>query len=312
MNMPVPEMMDQGQLATYEHRQGVVVPDDALRLQLITHYFGRLPRFSDASENIRNNVKWEAHTTNIADTLQHQEDTAKTALALATTYYPELSPLQRSILYCAAMYHDVGKFEMKPEIIFKPGKFTAEEYKIVQTHAQLSSKITGDMEIADFNLLISAYNKENPEHPLVMLPDDRRMIEEVADLVLTHHEHCDGKGYPHRIVEKDLSILSRILTVADVYDALISDRVYRGNVTPTPKTTVMGATKEICDTKRKAYTPSKAIAKMLGQGAEKFDITIVACLQHMVQSEKTPHRPKTTRTINHAPAPAPVLGSGKA
>lgn len=308
MNMLVPHMMDRGRLARYEPEQKESVPNESPRLKLITDHFGRALPFSNASENICNNYKWEAHTDNIADTLAHQKDTAEKALALATIYFPELSPLQRSVLYCAAMYHDAGKFEIKPEIMFKPDNLTQAEYRIVQKHVQLSSAITGKMEIKDFNLLIASYNDANPEQPLVALPDTRHLVDEIADLVLSHHEHCDGKGYPRQIVEKDLSLLARIITVADVYDALTRNRDYRDVKTEANAKTASRQTTQKPNEKRKAFTPDEAITMMLGQGAEKFDITVLACLHHMVLGPETPQHPAARRATQHTPQPALVLG----
>lgn len=105
----------------------------------------------------------------------------------------------------AGLLHDIGKINIPDEILNKPEELNAEEFKIMKTHATLG-----------YVLLMN--NKEFDERTLMA--------------VFQHHEWYDGTGYPHGIKGKDISKYARIITIADVYSAMISDRVYRKRKTP--------------------------------------------------------------------------------
>ncbi|MEK3955717.1 MULTISPECIES: HD-GYP domain-containing protein [unclassified Psychrobacillus] len=103
------------------------------------------------------------------------------------------------MIYFAARLHDIGKIYVPLEILNKPGRLTEEEFQIVKGH---------------------------PLHGYNML-DKNLFPENVRKAVLSHHERVDGKGYPHSLPEEEIDVFSRIISVADVYDALISERPYR-------------------------------------------------------------------------------------
>ncbi len=98
-----------------------------------------------------------------------------------------------------ALLHDVGKIAVPSEILNKPGKLTAEERIIIEGHARAGADLLRDIEF-----------------PWDILP-----------IVRSHHERWDGKGYPDRLAGEDIPLDARILCVADVFDALTSDRPYR-------------------------------------------------------------------------------------
>lgn len=102
-------------------------------------------------------------------------------------------------LKVGARYHDVGKMYIPEEILNKPGKLTPEEMLIMQTHVKWSGKYA----------------------------QERGISSEIIKIILHHHESCNGKGYPFGLKKEALSIESRILRVADNYDAMTSDRPYR-------------------------------------------------------------------------------------
>jgi len=101
----------------------------------------------------------------------------------------------------AAPMHDVGKIGIPDRILQKPGKLTQTEFEIMKTHTEIGGKILDD-----------------PEIPLL------RLAREIA---LSHHEKWDGSGYPVGLAEESIPESGRIITVLDVYDALVYDRVYR-------------------------------------------------------------------------------------
>lgn len=107
-------------------------------------------------------------------------------------------------LTLAGLLHDIGKMLIPPSIIKKPGKLTNDEYQIIQEHPILGYDILKDQNI-----------------------DPR-----IAKAALQHHERCDGKGYPGRLTLQEIEPFAKIVAIADVYDALTANRVYRGPICP--------------------------------------------------------------------------------
>lgn len=105
------------------------------------------------------------------------------------------------LIRLAAPMHDVGKIGIADSILLKPGKLTFEEFDVMKTHTVIGAQILGGSDI-----------------PLL------QMAKEIA---LSHHERWDGSGYPHGWVTDSIPQSARIVSVADVYDALVHDRVYR-------------------------------------------------------------------------------------
>jgi putative two-component system response regulator len=108
---------------------------------------------------------------------------------------------QVELLRIAAPMHDVGKIGIPDSILLKPGPLTAEERATMEQHAKIGYEILAN---SDVDLLSLG-----------------------AQLALTHHERYDGCGYPNGLAGDQISIQARIVAIADVFDALTSDRVYR-------------------------------------------------------------------------------------
>jgi len=105
------------------------------------------------------------------------------------------------LVFNAAPMHDVGKIGIPDNILRKPGKLDAEEWNKMQTHAEIGAQIIGDHTA-----------------PLLKLS---RII------ALSHHEKWDGSGYPYGIAGEDIALEGRIVAIADVFDALTSERPYK-------------------------------------------------------------------------------------
>jgi HD-GYP domain-containing protein (c-di-GMP phosphodiesterase class II) len=103
-------------------------------------------------------------------------------------------------LAIGGLVHDIGKLSVPDAILKKPGALDDDEYAVVQRHPEWGNKLLA--ELGGFS-------------------------DSVRQLVLNHHERLDGGGYPRGLSDSDLDLDTRILTVCDVYDALISKRVYR-------------------------------------------------------------------------------------
>ena len=107
----------------------------------------------------------------------------------------------------SAPLHDIGKVGIPDYILLKPGKLTADEWTIMKTHARLGSDA----------IKLAEHDIDQPVEFLVL-------AKEVAHW---HHERWDGKGYPDGLAEDAIPISARLMTMADVFDALISKRVYK-------------------------------------------------------------------------------------
>ena len=143
-------------------------------------------------------TRW-AHNIESKDayTLGHCERVADYSCALARDVgFDEMTMFWFRI---GALLHDVGKIVVPSEILNKPGPLSAEERLVMERHAAAGSDLLGDIEF-----------------PWDILP-----------LVRGHHERWDGRGYPDRLAGDDIALSARIVCIADVFDALTTDRPYR-------------------------------------------------------------------------------------
>jgi putative two-component system response regulator len=129
------------------------------------------------------------------------------ALAIAARRsYRELDDEAVELLFKTAPLHDIGKVGIPDRILLKPGKLTPEEYEIMKGHADLGRS--------------AIETAENALGPSLFL----RYAREIAH---THHERWDGTGYPQGLAGEDIPLAGRIMAIADVYDAIVSRRVYK-------------------------------------------------------------------------------------
>lgn len=108
-------------------------------------------------------------------------------------------------LATAGMLHDIGKLNIPIEILDKPGALTDEEFSIMKKH---------------------------PDYGIIKLSSCKTISQDILDGIVTHHEKIDGTGYPRGLREEEIHDFGKIIAVADVYDALTSDRSYRKSWKP--------------------------------------------------------------------------------
>ncbi|MFT8319963.1 MAG: HD domain-containing phosphohydrolase [Bacillus sp. (in: firmicutes)] len=120
-------------------------------------------------------------------------------LAVSLSRELKLSLTEETNIKWASLIHDIGKIAIPEDILNKPGKLTKEEYEIIQQHPSIGAKII-----------------EPLENLSVILPG-----------IKYHHEWLDGTGYPEGLTETEIPLQAKIIAVADVWDALTSDRPYR-------------------------------------------------------------------------------------
>lgn len=131
------------------------------------------------------------------NTAGHSERVTRISLEIGRIL--ELDNSQLELLELAALFHDVGKLGVPDKILFKPGKLTDDEYDQIKAHPRIGVNILKDI---DF-------------------------LRKVLPIILHHHEKFSGGGYPSDIKGDDIPVESRIIAVADTYDAMTSDRPYR-------------------------------------------------------------------------------------
>jgi len=161
---------------------------------------------------VENLALYESMTSNLYDTLralvntleardpyssQHSERVTQLSVAFAATL--DLPQADLDCLQFAGALHDIGKVGIPDAILLKPGKLNPQEIEIIRTHPQIGERIVT---------------------PLGLLPAERTII-------LCHHERWDGMGYPCGLTGEQIPLLSRILSLADTFDALTSNRPYR-------------------------------------------------------------------------------------
>lgn len=148
-----------------------------------------------------------------------------TSIAVVVAKALGLSDEQRELLFITAPMHDVGKIGIADAILLKPGKLSSEEFAVMQTHTEIGERL---------------------------LHGDDPLIKAARDIAAAHHENWDGSGYPRGLRGDEIPILARICSIADVFDALTSQRPYK-----------------------EPWSPSDAVEWIVAQSGSKFDPKVV-------------------------------------
>ena len=145
----------------------------------------------------------------------------------------DLSGAVRRMIVTASALHDIGKIGIDDKILNKPGRLTNEEFEVIKTHSAIGASMLESLE----------YYKDEP------------LVRIAHDICRWHHERYDGKGYPDGLKGEEIPISAQVVALADVYDALISDRVYK-----------------------KAYSHEKAVEMILNGECGTFNPLLLECL----------------------------------
>ena len=152
-----------------------------------------------------------------------------------SSQYPITAEQQDNIPLSSAL-HDIGKIGIDEKILNKPGRLTPEEFEVVKTHSMLGAEMLHQLE--DFN-----------EQPL---------LQTAYEITRWHHERWDGRGYPDGLKGDEIPISAQLVALADVYDALTSERCYK-----------------------KAFSHEKAVQMILNGECGAFNPLLLQCLTDM-------------------------------
>ncbi|MGM0534017.1 MAG: bifunctional diguanylate cyclase/phosphohydrolase [Campylobacterota bacterium] len=195
------EGFQQLQKGNYEHEITVESDDEIKHLAQAFNDMSRRIYKSDAEKT----QNYEEVILAMVDIIE-QRDTYTAGHSKRVAHYCKLiaqtmglEPHTVAKLYKAAMLHDIGKVQTPDSILLKPAKLSSLEYTLIKEHVSVSDDIL----------------------------DKLTMYKDLAKIVKYHHERFDGKGYPFGKKGKDIPLLSRIMIVADAFDAMTTNRIYK-------------------------------------------------------------------------------------
>jgi len=166
----------------------------------------------------------------------------------------DLGTEQEDLAYLCGLVHDIGKIGLPAGLLEKPGALTLEERKEMQRHSEIGERILANVET----------------------------YEEIASVVRHHHERVDGQGYPDGLAGLEIPFLSRVIAVADAYNAMTSDRPYREAM------------------------PSRVARLRLAQAVEtQFDTAVVAAFEAILAAADESYRVARSAEFSFVPTQTP-------
>lgn len=173
--------------------------------------------------------------------VQHMRQLSERLLEMlcAKTDRYRLTPQDCNLIALASSMHDIGKIAIDAKILNKPGKLTPEEFEQMKQHTILGAKMLDDL---------AAHHNE-------------KLVRTACDICRWHHERYDGHGYPDGLVGDEIPISAQVVSLADVYDALISERVYKP-----------------------AYSHEQAMAMILNGECGVFNPLLIECLKELQET----------------------------
>lgn len=168
------------------------------------------------------------------DTGQHTQRVGHLSALLGRKL--QLNEDEVTLLRRAAPLHDVGKIGIPDNILLKPGKLTAEEFTFIKTHTSIGAAILAQHHTS--------------------------LLQQASSIALTHHERWEGSGYPQGLAGENIPLAGRIVSVADVFDALTHERPYK-----------------------KAWAVEDAILEIQRHSGTQFDPRVVAAFSSLTRSQ---------------------------
>lgn len=209
-------------------KQAAIAMDHANLSENLTRSNADVEQAHDAT------IRGWARALSLRDKETEEHTCRVTSLALSLARMMNIPREKLIHVQRGAILHDIGKLGIPDDILLKPDSLTDEEWEIMRRHPQYALQI-----LAPINYLKPA-----------------------LDIPYYHHEKWDGSGYPHGLKATQIPIAARIFAVADVYDALTSDRPYRG-----------------------AWTRAEAREYIRSNAGTHFDPDVVACFTRLVREE---------------------------
>ena len=146
----------------------------------------------------------------------------------------EIDESKISLISNAAALHDIGKISIPEDILNKPGRLTKDEFEVIKTHSSIGEEMLAGLHFGQ----------------------EEDLVKYARQICRWHHERWDGKGYPDGLLEDEIPIAAQVVSVADVYDALVSERVYK-----------------------KAYSHETAMEMIMGGECGMFNPKLLKCLE---------------------------------
>jgi HD-GYP domain-containing protein (c-di-GMP phosphodiesterase class II) len=163
------------------------------------------------------------------------------AIAMGVARMMGLSEEESRLIYYAGLLHDYGKIGVRDDILLKPSELTDEEYERVKEHPLTTYRLLSKMRF----------------------PED---LADVPVVAAAHHERWDGSGYPHGLRDEEIPLGSRIVAVADAYDAITEDRCYH-----------------------EGWSPERALVELAKRSGTYFDPAVIDAFVTYFEREIKPH-----------------------
>lgn len=192
------------------------------------------------SDNYGNIIETLALALDVKDHDTHGHSLSTMKYAVQIAHKMKLPPEECERIKCAALLHDIGKIRTNSEILKKPSSLTAEEFEAIKKHPQDGVNILNGMDV----------------------------FEDILPIILYHHEHFDGKGYPEKLRGENIPLGSRICAIADAYSVMLADRPYR-----------------------RARTQEEAVAELKRCAGTQFDSRIVSAFLDSMENETAAGQP---------------------
>ncbi len=192
-----------GVLSIYNTKVGKYTPEDVKLLAMFSSQAAiaieNARLFEQAQTGYLNTIKTLSNIIDAKDsqTFGHSERVMRHCMSIAQVL--KFSEDQKEVLKYAGLLHDIGKIGIDVGILRKPAKLTKDEWKIMAMHPVVGSGIVEQIGFLD----------------------------DLAPIILHHHERYDGKGYPSKLKKEKIPLGARILSVVDAYESMVSDRPYR-------------------------------------------------------------------------------------